>query len=70
MTKEERKELINNFPNNGNVRVKEIAPFLGVGVSTFWKYVREGKINKPVKFGARVSVWDAEYIREISKMGF
>ena len=57
------------FPIDGKVRVKQAAPFLGVAVSTFWSYVKQGRINQPMRYGARVSVWDAEYIRDLSKSG-
>lgn len=57
------------FPIEGKVRVKQAAPFLGVGVSTFWLYVKQGRINEPMRYGARVSVWNAEYIRELAKSG-
>jgi len=65
-----RKVLAENFPQSGKVRAKQAAAFLGIAVSTYWKYVKDGKIKKPVKYGARVSVWDADYLRDISKRGF
>nr|CAA6826160.1 MAG: Unknown protein [uncultured Thiotrichaceae bacterium] len=65
-----RQQLSNEFPHHGKVRPKQVAAFLGIGNSTVWKYVSEGKISKPMKFGARVSVWDASYIRELAKNGF
>lgn len=57
------------LPMEGNVRVKQAAPFLGIAVSTFWLYVKQGRIQEPMRYGARVSVWDAEYIRELAKNG-
>ena len=57
------------FPHEGKVRVKQIAPFLGVGISTFWLYVKQGRINKPMRYGSRVSVWDADYIRQLAMQG-
>ena len=69
MTNQDRKKLADNFPLAGNSRAKENAAFLSIGVSTFWKYVSEGRIKKPIKHGQRVSVWCAEYIRELAKNG-
>jgi len=57
------------FPFSGNVRAKQSAQFLGIAQSTFWLWVKTGKIKKPKKHGARVSVWDATYIRELAKNG-
>ena len=66
---EQRKILKESFPSTGKVRVPQIAAFLGVGISTFWKYSDDGRIKPPVKYGARVSVWDAEYIRDLADKG-
>ena len=65
----QRKILKESFPTTGKVRVPQIAAFLGVGISTFWKYSDEGRIKPPTKYGARVSVWDAEYIRDLADKG-
>lgn len=64
-----RKILKESFPTAGKVRVPQIAAFLGVGISTFWKYADDGRIKSPIKYGARVSVWDAEYIRDLADKG-
>ncbi len=61
---------LRDFPINGKTRAKENANYLGIGLSTFWKYVKKGKIKRPLKYGQRVSVWDAEYIRKIANEGF
>ena len=57
------------FPREGNVRAKQCAKFLGIGLSTFWFYVKNKKIKKPVKHGARTSVWQADYIRNLAEKG-
>lgn len=38
--------LVDSFPNVGNVRAKQAASYLGIGISTFWKYVAEGRVKK------------------------
>ena len=58
-----------NFPHSGNVRAKQSAKHLAIGISTFWLWVKQGKIKPPTKHGARVSVWDANYIRDLAKHG-
>ncbi len=57
------------FPLAGNVRAKQSAQFLGIAQSTYWLWVKQGKIKQPTKHGARVSVWDAVYIRELAENG-
>ena len=64
-----RRILKEAFPETGKVRVPQIAAHLGIGASTWWLYVNQGRVLPPVKFGARVSVWDAEYIRDLADKG-
>lgn len=58
-----------NFPISGCVRAKQSAKYLGIGLSTFWAWVKDGKIKQPTKHGERVSVWQASYIRDLSENG-
>lgn len=64
-----RRILKEAFPEVGNVRVPQIASYLGIGASTWWLYVKEGRVNQPVRYGARLSVWDSEYIRGLAANG-
>lgn len=64
-----RAVLTETFPRAGKVRAPQIAAHLGIGQSTWWLYVKEGRVKPPIKFGARVSVWDAEYVRELADSG-
>lgn len=57
------------FPHEGKVRAKEIAPFLGIGISTWWLYTKQERVLKPMRYGKRVSVWDASYIRDLAEKG-
>lgn len=38
-------------------RAKEAAALLRVGLSTWWRWVQEGKIPAGTKLGPRVTVW-------------
>ena len=58
-----------NFPQVGNVRANQCAAYLGLGLSTFWLYVEQGRIKRPIKYGVRVSVWDAVYIHQLRETG-
>ena len=57
------------FPLSGNVRAKQTAKFLSIGISTWWLWVKQGRVKPPTKYGNRVSVWDCSYIRELAKNG-
>ena len=62
-------QLPDPFPVSGNVRAKQAAEHLAIGLSTYWLYVKQGRIQKPMKYGARVSVWPSEYVRELALNG-
>ena len=64
-----RQKLASTFPERGNVRAEQLAAFWGIGVSTLQKYIADGRVKKPIKFGHRVAVWSAEYGHEIAKTG-
>lgn len=64
-----RKVASESFPAVGNVRANQCAAYLGVGVSTFWLYVSQGRIQQPMRYGKRVSVWDAGYIHQLKGNG-
>lgn len=39
------------------MRVKECAAFLGIAESTFWRWVKEGRLPKGRRLSARATVW-------------
>ena len=41
----------------GAMRAKTAAAFLGIGQSTFWRWVKEGRIPKGKRLSARATVW-------------
>ncbi len=55
-----------DFPNTGFVRAKPIAKFLGIGLSTWWLWVREDRTPKPIKLGNRTTVWRADEIHKLA----
>lgn len=57
------------FPISGNVRAKQCARFLSIGISTWWLWVKQGRVKEPIRHGARVSVWQAEYVRSLAENG-
>lgn len=46
------------------MRVKECAAYLGIAESTFWKWVKEGRLPKGRKLSARATVWLREDLEE------
>lgn len=39
------------------MRAKDVAAFLGIGVSTVWKWVQSGRLPKGKRLSARCTVW-------------
>lgn len=39
------------------LRPKDAATFLQIGLSTLWKWSKEGRVPAPVKLGGRCTVW-------------
>jgi len=39
-----------------NLRPKEASQYLGIGLSTVWLYVKQGKLN-PIKLSKRVTIF-------------
>jgi predicted DNA-binding transcriptional regulator AlpA len=53
------------MPETGLVRAKQIHRFFGIGLSTWWLWVKEGRAPKGVRLGSRTTAWRAEYIRSL-----
>lgn len=43
--------------HSGVVRARDAALFLGIGESTFWRWVKEGRIVRGTRLSARATVW-------------
>lgn len=46
-----------------SVRAKEGAELLGIALSTFWKWSKDGKLPKGYKLSARTTVWSVEELQ-------
>ncbi|MEH6742681.1 helix-turn-helix transcriptional regulator [Hyphomonas sp.] len=60
------------LPKTGFLRLKDILAPAGpipVSKSTWWAGVKDGRFPKPLKLGARVTVWRVEDIRELIENG-
>ena len=49
------------------VRARECAAFLGIGLSTWWAWVKNGRVDRPIKLGPKTSVWQAGYVRDLQR---
>lgn len=50
------------------LRPAEVAFILGISRSTVYKLVKEGKLPKPKKLGARITVFNTEEIKHIAAL--
>ncbi len=60
------------LPETGFLRLKEILAPVGpipVSKSTWWEGVKDGRFPKPLKLGARITVWRAEDIHTLIANG-
>ena len=60
------------LPDTGFMRISQILAPAGpipVSKSTWWAGVKDGRFPKPLKLGARVTVWRVEDIRELIENG-
>jgi len=57
------------FPTDGMVRAAQSAKHLSISISGWWLYVKQGRIERPLKLGARTSVWKAQYVRGLAENG-
>ena len=58
-----------DFPVSGNVRPAQAAKYLSIGLSTLWLFVKQGRVQKPLKLSTRISCFPASYIRELAENG-
>lgn len=48
------------LPQAKVLRAKEASQYVGIGVSTFWRWVQEGKIPQGRKISPRCTLWKVE----------
>jgi predicted DNA-binding transcriptional regulator AlpA len=53
------------LPPEGFVRLPVVLRVLGIGKTTLWQGIRDGRIPKPVKIGSRITAWKVEDIRAL-----
>jgi prophage regulatory protein len=56
---------IQELPQTGLLRVKQVLRFVPVSRSNWWQGVKEGRFPQPLKLSQRVTVWKASDIRAL-----
>ena len=46
------------------LRIPDVVKKTGLGKSTIWLWVKEGKFPKPIKLSSRVTVWEESNIEQ------
>lgn len=52
-----------SISETGFLRLSQILQLIPIGRSTWWAGVKSGKYPKPIKLGAKTTVWKAEDIK-------
>lgn len=65
MSKDSRIPKIEELPQIGLLRVKQVLRFVPVSRSNWWQGVKEGRFPQPLKLSQRVTVWKASDIRAL-----
>ena len=65
MPKIKTNQIIQPLPNEGFVRLPQVLHVLGIGKTTFWAGIKQGRYPAPVKLGPRTSAWRVQDIREL-----
>jgi predicted DNA-binding transcriptional regulator AlpA len=65
MSKNSVIQELNELPQTGLLRIKQVLRFVPVSRSNWWAGVRAGRFPKPMKLSERVTVWRASDIRDL-----
>ena len=67
MSKDKNYEIpeVNNLPETGLLRIKQVLKFIPVSRSSWWAGVKSGRYPAARKLSTRVTVWSVESIKAI-----
>lgn len=65
MAKDSKIPEIQELPQTGLLRIKQVLRFVPVSRSNWWAGVKSGKYPKPMKLSERVTVWKLSDIRDL-----
>ncbi len=55
----------NGLVTEGFIRSKDFMKLLGIGKSTFYRMIKQGKIEQGFKLGERIRAWRKEYVNKL-----
>lgn len=58
-------EHSSELPKEGFVRLPQILAVIPISKSQFWLGVKNGRFPRPIKLGAKTTVWRVQDIREL-----
>ena len=56
-----------DHPGQGALRAKGCAAYFGIGISTWWKWVKDGRVPPGIKLSPRTTVWSLEIVQGLLK---
>lgn len=62
---EKSNNLTLELPKEGFVRLPQVLAVIPISKSQFWLGVKDGRFPRPIKLGAKTTVWRVEDIREL-----
>ncbi|NPU86556.1 MAG: AlpA family phage regulatory protein [Syntrophaceae bacterium] len=65
MPKDTRIVEIQELPQTGLLRIKQVLRFVPVSRSNWWAGVKSGRYPKPIKLSERVTCWRAADVRRL-----
>lgn len=69
MSKDLKISEIQDLPQTGLLRIKQVLKFIPVSRSSWWAGVKVGRFPQPIKLSERVTVWRASDIRTLVEEG-
>ena len=65
MSRDSKIPQLQELPQTGLLRIKQVLKLIPVSRSSWWAGVKIGKYPKPKKLGERTTCWKAEDIRTL-----
>lgn len=57
-------QYFDNLPGSANVRLPTVLALFGCSAPTVYRMIARGQLEKPIKLGPRISVWNVEALRK------
>ncbi|MEN6375699.1 MAG: AlpA family phage regulatory protein [Smithella sp.] len=70
MLKDSKILELQELPQTGLLRIKQVLKFIPVSRSSWWQGVKEGRFPQPIKLSERITCWRASDIQALAEGGF